>query len=627
MRDPHNLLSTLIIMAVALSSCAQPDKADGGRTIFVDVTTRGIPGDGRSARTALPTIQQACDTAEPGDTILVAPGVYFEHVQLRRAGTRDRPIVIRADQSGNGRVIITGANRALRDGSVAWDLVNSDYGLYAVSHDTLHHRPSRVLYSGTDLQPYPTLEELRRFAFDDPAGYPGPSHGFYWDDAQKRLFVRLHAAGTYGPPDPNRHRMAVAPRNGEGGKGAAGLTIARPEHFNFGIFSPTDHPVDSHVVLDGFTFETPGVAGVFIGSAGAVTIRNCSCIGCRTLVSGRRFFDDTPDFASTTNNVTIRGCDYTQFPAFHDAAEVIARGQPRITGPDVSTTLRHVFWWHRKGTSSDDFLDYSNTYETGIASAVGRGWVFRENHIHDAFEGFSTWSLSTSRKTVIARNSFERLVDNAIESENHAANLVIRRNAFIDVFEPFSWQPLSGTPWPGPVIIRGNRVRVTSRFHEMWQRVSLSTTSGWLPSIFKIGVPQSNWNTDAHPWMAHEPRSSVVVPGRGFIVRGNTILAPGHRLVGRTGPATRYVGFSFRENVVVAGDFDGHDPALREAGIVFEKNTVFLASPRDNDGARLAAGSGGHVLSNVTESGLQSLEAELSPTPGPAGSGERRSGE
>lgn len=586
-----------LISLVHCAACDMPVATDRGRTIFVDSASTATDPDGSSPQSAFRTIQDACDIVKAGETIVIAPGVYFEHVQLRQVGTRDRPILIKADEILPGRVIITGANRAIREGKVRWDVVDPELGLYVISHPTLESRPARVLYSGTDLAPYPTVEELRRFSFLEPDGYPGPSQGFSWDDERHMLFVRLDASGRYGGRDPNRHVMAVSPSTGTG---FAGLGVQDVTHFNIDIDSPGNHQTESNVILDGLTFETPGVAGVFIASAGAVTVRNCWCFGCRTLVSGRRFYNDNADYTQTTNNVLIENCEFTQYPAFDDMVEVIQRPDQRIRDavpPEHSA--KQIYWWHRKGAPDGSIGGPKHTYEVGIASAVGRSWTFRNNFVHDAFEGLSTWSLSTSLDTIVEGNRFERIVDNAIESENHASNLIIRDNIIIDVFEPFSWQPLSGSPWPGPVSIHHNIVSTSPQIRGLWRE------AGWLPSVFKIGASRSNWDVASRSWMRGVSQDSVTVPSRGFNVWQNTIFAPGHRLVGRVGEAIRYDNFAFRNNIIVVDDFNGGDIGFRDVGITYDQNVVFMASPRDSVGASIAAGPRGRVLTDVQSVGLR----------------------
>jgi serine protease len=51
-----------------------------------------------------PTIQQAIDAASPGDTVLVSPGTYFEHINYE-----GKAITVRSEQ-GAAQTIIDGDN-------------------------------------------------------------------------------------------------------------------------------------------------------------------------------------------------------------------------------------------------------------------------------------------------------------------------------------------------------------------------------------------------------------------------------------------------------------------------------------------------------------------------------------
>ena len=82
----------------------------------------------------------------------------------------------------------------------------------------------------------------------------------------------------------------------------------------------------------------------------------------------------------------------------------------------------------------------------GLVTAAGKNWSIRNNHIHDTFDGLSFMSLSWSEDCEVSGNRFERLVDNAVEAENHAQRLRVHDNAIVDSFEPFSYQPLGNRP-------------------------------------------------------------------------------------------------------------------------------------------------------------------------------------
>src|SRR5690606_23312765 len=138
-------------------------------------------------------------------------------------------------------------------------------------------------------------------------------------------------------------------------------------------------------------------------------------------------------------------------PAYDDAIELLSDPEVR-----VAVARDWLLYWPRKsagGLPSERFK-----YEIGIASRIGRDWIIRRNHIHDALEGLSCHAVWASEGLRVEENVFERLLDNAVETEDHAADMHVVRNVIMDVLEPFSFQPLRGPPWPGPVYIIQNIV-------------------------------------------------------------------------------------------------------------------------------------------------------------------------
>ncbi|CAM9596873.1 unnamed protein product, partial [Ectocarpus fasciculatus] len=104
-------LSLLLLQSQAMGSSAHRSKsrkmkfvpalaiflaarfAEGARTIEVSDVS------GSSNADAPNTIQMAIDTAEPGDTILLAPGMYYEDIKSFRDGREDAPITIKGPRS------------------------------------------------------------------------------------------------------------------------------------------------------------------------------------------------------------------------------------------------------------------------------------------------------------------------------------------------------------------------------------------------------------------------------------------------------------------------------------------------------------------------------------------------
>lgn len=73
--------------------------------IYVNQNAK-LNGDGSKER-PFTTIQQAADIAEPGDEVIVAPGIYKEEVSPVNAGTKRNPIIYRSEYRRTA--IITGA--------------------------------------------------------------------------------------------------------------------------------------------------------------------------------------------------------------------------------------------------------------------------------------------------------------------------------------------------------------------------------------------------------------------------------------------------------------------------------------------------------------------------------------
>ena len=71
---------------------------------YVDAKARC--GDG-SVNAPFKTIGEAAKIAGPGDEVIIAPGIYREYIDPQNAGTKDAPIIYRAQKRRS--VIVTGA--------------------------------------------------------------------------------------------------------------------------------------------------------------------------------------------------------------------------------------------------------------------------------------------------------------------------------------------------------------------------------------------------------------------------------------------------------------------------------------------------------------------------------------
>ena len=191
----------LHLLAIALLA-ALPASAT---TYHVDGKSGDDARDGDAPATAWETLGHAVEMVLPGDTVIVHPGVYHEHVQLRRAGTAEQPIRFAADAIGKNRVVISGADPELRARKQPWKIEDQKLNIV---HVKAGHRPARVLADDVDLFPYESLDELKTLTLK--TGAPGPQQGYNVsfvpfaggkaaDPAKYEIFADGFAGGPLGP--------------------------------------------------------------------------------------------------------------------------------------------------------------------------------------------------------------------------------------------------------------------------------------------------------------------------------------------------------------------------------------------------------------------------------------------
>jgi hypothetical protein len=522
--------------------------------------------DGLTTATAWKTLAHACGKVAGGDTVVVQAGVYYEAPQLKTAGTAEKPIKFIADGVEKNKVVITGAIREVREGAAIWKIEDAKLGIASLKATA---RPARVLADETDLFCYAGLPELKSATL--ASGIPGPSRGYVYDDKEQRLYVRVEAKD--GVADANKRMMKIAP------PGIAGPGAERPGDSNFGVL--TTGP--AFVVLEGFTFETPGFCGV-LTTGGGVTVRNSWFLGCRTGVAA-----PASTGGKTVDDVTIERCDFSQAPVFADVEEIVARARalPPVNGKPVK--LAPYYWsMHSSGGS---------TYEFGVAYNVGARWKIIGNYIHDAVDGVSRWGLGGAKDVEIANNTFERLIDNGIETGDHCGKLNVHHNVFIDVFESLSWDPKGGTPWPGPITFNNNTVLSTVRGGKLWAALDV------VPGFLELNCGDDNWKAAD---MKKVPTSPVAIPG-GLSVYNNTIILPNCDFFTFTGLRYRKIeGLRFLNNLVITQRLTParYHEAADLSGMEFDGNLVAPGLDEGNGPGARFAGPKGQALESAAKLGL-----------------------
>ena len=559
---------------------------------YVDCTSGSDTNIG-SADKPFATIQKAASVVAAGDTVTVNEGVYYGPVTIGKKGTASKPITFKA----NGEAVITNADRTIREGGV-WTLEDESLGLYSTpltldggnsAQSSLF--PTRVLSDGVDLLQYTSLENLKNFVTTDDETYylSGYKHGYFYDG--ERLYIRLRADGKYGSQNPNDHIIKVSPSyytEVSGGKSTYGVAVGNGSaNIIVGdINSSFEGSLPSYnVVIDGFTLETPGLAGVYV-RASDVTVKNCKFLGCRVGVAGGARYDTDP---VSSDRITVSGCDYTQYPTYDDAEEFIidkASGNVRV-GSGVK-----YWWWHKKSPGTYGIPLYLRYEIGGLVGRMGDGWTICGNYVYNVFEGMScyanetyksvkTFSGGTSASVItsasnvkIYGNTFEKCVDNAIEFEEHLNGADVYENTFKNNFLPISWQPTKGTPWPDNIRFHNNIIHNTKDFNLIWFRLTRQPCRA-----FKIGATTESWN---YPWMDKSELSAartLVSPQEdGFEVYNNTIVMPYGYIAVFSISDSSGTGFNpifgniwFRNNIAVAhtkNSSDGDGESLIEDGNV-----------------------------------------------------------
>ena len=488
---------------------------------FVDVKSGSDSASG-SIETPFASIQRAADIVQPGDTVIIRPGIYYENIELKTNGTKEAPIVFKAESFERDSVIVTGADRGIAEHKKKWTLEDAELGLYSIPFD---YPVYRMTANDVQVVEYRSLTGLKTFIYnatdDGNPGYaPGYEHGFFYDDTNKKLYIRLGHDGCLETDDPNSSAMTInvtraATSNTSSWKGesygAQGqAAIMGKQSFLFGVTTESA----ANAVISGITFKMPAVAAVW-ARCHDLTVSNCWFIGCIEGVRGGCAATSDPTFVS--KNIIIEHCFYTCYPIYTDAIRMIERyrNDPAARTIDVDAdgkiitdengripdvTVPKVLWfWHAKNGMS------CNYEGGGLACYIGEDWVVRYCHFDELLDGFSsfgnfsywTYTVMAGKGSVrqtpaknlkIYGNKFDKVIDNAIEMEDNVQGMEIAYNEFTHQLSPFSWQPLSGIPYATDIRIHHNIVWNTE--DENWLITSSRNHIEQDGNVYRISSPQ-----------------------------------------------------------------------------------------------------------------------------------------
>lgn len=571
------------------------------RELYVDASRLVDNQDGTKEK-PFNTIQKAADIAEPGDIVLVSPGIYYESVTLTNCGTKENPIIFRALDSGENKTIITCANQAIREGKQKWTLEDDELQLYSVPYN---RNVTRVMYNGANAVAYKSLNELKTFiAIDGEVSTKGntiyaPKHGFFWDKNAQKLYVRLRPDEKYGSRNPNNNLMCVGGPYYDSvtidGKTQAAWRYAgiSKDSYCFGITSEKS----SNVVLYGFTFETPGWCGVFI-RAHDVKISNCWFNGCMSaIVGGQRTWYDL----WYAQNIVVEYCDWDLWPTYQDSMELVRE-------PKHENNYGYN-WWFTKASMFNIF-----DYEAACFTAgVGNNWIIRnnkmaecldslsyaftDNAVYDSEEFGGPVRYTSGGGIDMYENRFENVVDNAIEFENNAHDIDVHNNEFVSTFAAISWQPLGGLEWPTNLKVHHN-IFYNDPSEAQAFKDGANFYKGWL----KLGAATSNWSQRNMKYEQLDPLTNHYVrpmwlQDKGLEIYNNTAYLPGLWTSEYTGELSNFkqndnnikvvnnIFYGLCQNnppemrkYIPAGKFTGENSHNFDTHAVLYKNNAFIPS-------------------------------------------------
>ena len=386
-----NCLLIILILLVGLFSSQLSADA---KTVYVDTDNDHTEQDGSSPAKAFTTIQQGFSLLQPGDELVVAPGVYYERPELQVSATSaDRPIWIRANPVGS--VTISGMWEDGAKGLVQWNETSWD-GVYVAQHgpalfgasdDTFLFRFNNV----EDLVAH-TLE-FNSLDREQTITLQKPDYGFVADG--DHIYLRLPDGA-----DPNGRSVLLS----DG---------ADDEMEWYNLMTVHETP---YVIIDGFRFLGSGTHCLWIDyDSPSVTVRNTIFEYCHL---GARLPDRS----------LVEWSEYV-YPGFRAFAEQVMRDNPAHWKDGVYHLVKDYQAAAHDGTAvfegclADTFWRHEPSIEC----------EFRNNFVHETFDGecFGEFSNSESH-----HNVYEYNYDNHVEMESwvrqfHSENLRLHHSLFL----------------------------------------------------------------------------------------------------------------------------------------------------------------------------------------------------
>jgi len=471
------------------------------------------------------SLQGAVDKLQPGDTLELADGTYYQDFKLRSSGTPDKPITIKAKTPG--RAILSGT---MEKTPVFEKATNAIYR-------TAWSRP-RFKSPGTDqifamadgrsiynCELWSELTDFKGKGQRDPHDGPcgAPRDGFFVNVAEGNLYLRV-----LGDVDPNTRKVLIS-------RPTAGVLL--------------EVVGQQHIVVEGLRFEVAPVAGVLLSTTRGIkgvtreneapsrniTIRDCAFLGCLVGVKAVSIFDGKDASpAKGTSDITIEYCQFSKFPTFE---------------------------WERCGTL--DFRPmHSPMYNSTLGSqaiypaGTATRWKILHCYIHDQFDGIGSAQTVDKNPALLnefAYNLIHRCADDAIEFDAvEYSGIHVHHNFFLDNMTTLAFSPLLG----GGVTVDRNIVYHSPEYAAPWGVIfKFQTPNGFRGKAgqrLELGGMTITNNTFIHSKCGVQWGTGVPADG-GKYFRPDALLA---------------------DNILYANDYHYFDlyPPIRQGFTVDKKN-------------------------------------------------------
>jgi len=342
------------------------------------------------------SLQEAANKLQPGDTLLLAEGTYYQSFSLTRSGTADKPITIKA--AAPGKVIITGAMQTTPrfervEGAIhkpvpasitarmeSPKLERAEGAIYKTKWapgkkwSGSGTRQAWVIADGRSLYNYTSMEEMRTCRRGKGRDTT-PLEGFFYKDEE--LYIRL-----LGGADPNKAKVA----------------ISRPD-----VRVLLEIQGQQHIVLEGLRFHVAPAVAVQIGPGRGdvskhIVIRDSCFFGSHRAIVGRAIRTrEGKEFGPS--HVTVEYCQFSNYPTYDWLHRSMVLEQPA---------------W---GAMYHSTLGGNAILPGGNVSA----WRIRHCYIHDTFDGIGVACTGVKDPALdheYAYNLLHRCADDNIEFDS-----------------------------------------------------------------------------------------------------------------------------------------------------------------------------------------------------------------